>query len=74
MVLEALVSTPTTPDEYSAISRIGWIHYLAGKDDDLVGDSGSRVLLGLLNDVNTEGTSPDDRKFVQNLCILTLFE
>jgi hypothetical protein len=33
-----------TANEYSGISRIGWILYLASKDDDLLDDSGSLVL------------------------------
>ena len=49
-----------TTNEHSAISRIGLILYLASKDDDLLDDSGSFVLQELLNDVVTEGSSPND--------------
>lgn len=59
-VLELLLSAPNTPNEYSVISCIGWIHYLAAKDDNLLGNSGSLAFQELLNDVDTEGTSPDD--------------
>ena len=34
--------------------------YLAGKDDDLLDDTGSFVLQQLLNDVGTDGTCPND--------------
>lgn len=51
----------STANEYSAsISRIEWIVYLAGKNDDFLDDSGSLVLQELLNDVVTDGTSPND--------------
>ena len=36
--------------------------YLATKDDDLIDDPGSLVPQELLNDVFTDGTSPDDGK------------
>jgi hypothetical protein len=66
-ILEPLLSTPNTPNECSAISRIGWIHYLAANDDNLLGDSGSLAFQELLNDVDTEGTSPDDGKIYVSL-------
>ena len=55
------------------MSRIGWIHYLASKDDDLLDDSGSLVLQELPNDIDTEGTSPDDGEICVSGHELTLF-
>ena len=48
-------------------------HYLAGKDDDLLDDPSSLVLQELLNDVDTEGTSPDDGEVGVSRHDLTLF-
>ena len=39
-----------------------WKLYLAGKDDNLLDDPGSLVLQELLDDVFTDGTSPNDSK------------
>ena len=63
----------STPNRYSAISRIGWILYLAGKDDDLLDDTGNLVLQQLLNDVNTESTGPNDGKVCVSRHESTLF-
>ena len=46
----------------SRITIIGWILYLASKDDDIIDDPGSLVLQELLNDVFADGTGPDDGK------------
>jgi hypothetical protein len=40
--------------------HVGWILYLASKDDDLVDDPSSLVLQELLDDDVTEVTSPND--------------
>ena len=51
---------------------IGWILYLAGKDDGLLDVSSSLVLEELLNDVATNVTSPSDGEFRVSRHELTL--
>jgi hypothetical protein len=46
--------------------------YLARKDDDLLDGSGSLVLQELLDDVVTEGTSPNDGEVCVSRHELTL--
>lgn len=69
-VLESLLSEPNTPNAYSAISRIGWVRYLGSKSDNLLGDSFSPAFRELLNDVDTESTSPDDREICVSLYLV----
>ena len=60
MVLEPLVCTVNA---YSAISEYEWTLYLTSKDDDLFDNPGSLVPEELLNDVDTDGTGPNDGEF-----------
>ena len=46
--------------------------YLAGKDGDLLDDTGSFVLQQLLNDVGTDGTGPNDGEVCVSRHELTL--
>ena len=52
--------------------HVGWILYLASKDDDLVDDPSSLVLQELLDDDVTEVTSPNDGEVFVSRHELTL--
>lgn len=46
------------------------IRYLGAKSDNLLGDSCSPAFRELLNDVDTESTSPDDREICVSLYLV----
>ena len=54
-------------------SSIEWTLYLTRKDDDLLDDPSSLFLEELLNDVNTDGTGPNDGEFCVSRHELRLF-